>query len=237
MKVLIVNNIPREGPGILKDVLDKNSIRYDTHEFGVGKKVPNLKEYGAVFIFGGPDSANDNSKKMIEEIYYVKDLLSSNVPYFGICLGLQVMVKALGGTVKKNPIKEVGWRDPDNEIFKVQLTNKGINDAIFKDLDFEFIVFQLHGETVELTSDMSLLGTGKYCTNQIVKIGNNAYGFQSHIELSNDMFYNWIIEDDDLKKSDYTSLDFDYNNLKIKYEEIGNRIFKNFLKIANFDIK
>jgi GMP synthase-like glutamine amidotransferase len=119
----------------------------------------------------------------------------------------------------------------------VQLTEKGSNDPIFKDLDSEFIIFQLHGETVELTSDMNLLGIGKYCKNQIVKYGNNAYGFQGHIELSKDMFYNWIIEDDNLKKLDYTSLDFDYKNLKIKYEEIGNRIFKNFLKIADFKIK
>lgn len=237
MKVLIINNIPREGPGILKDILEKNSIEYDTHEFGLDKKLPNFKGYGAVFVFGGPDSANDNSKKMIEEVNFVKDSLANNIPYLGICLGLQVMVKALGGGVTKNPIKEVGWRDPDNEIFKVQLTEDGINDPIFKGVDSEFIIFQLHGETVELTSDMRLLGVGKYCTNQIVKFGNNSYGFQGHIELSKNMFYNWIIEDDDLKKLDYLSLVNDYNNLRIKYEENGNKIFKNFLKIADFEIK
>ena len=44
---------------------------------------------------------------------------------------------------------------------------------------------------------MKLLGTGKYCKNQIVKYRENAYGFQGHIELSYDMFNTWIEEDED----------------------------------------
>ena len=237
MKVLIVNNILREGPGILKDILKENSINYCVHEFGKGDAIPSPKEYGAIFVFGGPESANDKSEKMLEELTWVKNFILNKVPYFGVCLGMQVMVKALGGVVKKAPVKEVGWRDPNNEIFKINLTKAGRNDPLFQGLESELLIFQLHGETVEIPKGMKLLGEGKYCKNQIVKYGTNSYGFQGHIELSKEMFYTWIQEDDDLNKLDINLLDLDYKKIRSYYENVGTVIFNNFLKISNFQVK
>ncbi|KYC46336.1 MAG: GMP synthase (glutamine-hydrolyzing) subunit A [Candidatus Methanofastidiosum methylothiophilum] len=234
MKVLIVNNISREGPGLLKEILEENRIDYYIYDFEREKLFPSPDDYDAIFVFGGPDSANDETEKMKEEIKGVKEFLNKEVPYFGICLGLQVMVKALGGKVMKNPIKEVGWRDPQDNIFKVHLTEDGKKDPIFEGVESEFDIFQLHGETVELTSEMKLLGTGEYCKNQIVRYGKNAYGFQGHIELSSDMFYTWIREDEDLNKLDKYKLEKDYNKVRKTYESSGRKILKNFLDVSSF---
>lgn len=237
MKVLIVNNIEREGPGLLKDILEENKIESHTYYFQKDKSFPSPNGYDAIFVFGGPDSANDETEKMLEEIKGIKAFLSKGVPYFGICLGLQLMVIALGGIFKRNPIKEVGWRGPEGEIFKVHLTEKGKRDPIFKGIESEFDIFQLHGETVELKPELELLGTGKYCNNQILKYGENAYGFQGHIELSSEMFYCWIQEDEYLKKLDRSQLEKDYEKLRQKYESNGKRIIKNFLDISCFKLK
>ena len=56
------------------------------------------------------------------------------------------MVKALVGKVIKNPIKEIGWRDPDKNLFKVYLTEDGRKDPIFEGIDSEFEVFQLQAK-------------------------------------------------------------------------------------------
>lgn len=237
MKVLIVNNIAREGPGLLKDILEENRIEFYTYEFEKERTFPSPKDYDAIFVFGGPDSANDKTEKILEEIRGVKEFLDKGIPCFGICLGLQVMVKALGGKVTSNRIKEIGWRDPDKNLFKVYLTEEGKKDLIFKGIDSEFEIFQLHGETVELTRQMKVLGTGKYCKNQIVKCGENAYGFQGHIELSYDMFNTWIREDEDLKKIENSLLKADYEVVRKKYESTGKKILKNFLKLSGHELK
>lgn len=237
MKVLIVNNIPREGPGILQDILEKNNIEFDIYEYGKDFNFPLPENYEAIVVLGGPDSANDETDKIIKEIEGVKKFLEKEIPYFGICLGLQIMVKALGGKVIKNPIKEVGWRDPEDKLFKVNLTKKGINDPIFEGIKKQFTIFQLHGETISMVPEMNLLGTGKYCKNQVVKYGKYAYGFQGHIELTSDMFYDWIKEDDDLKKLDKNKLKADYHKFKKEYELNGEKILKNFLSISGFKVE
>lgn len=237
MKVLIVNNIEREGPGLLKDILEENRIEFYAYEFEKERTFPSPKDYDAIFVFGGPDSANDKTEKILEEIQGIKEFLDKGVPCFGVCLGLQVMVKALGGKVTKNQIKEIGWRDPDKNLFKVYLTEEGKEDPIFEGIDSEFEIFQLHGETVELTRQMKVLGTGKYCKNQVVKCGENAYGFQGHLELSYDMFNTWIQEDEDLKKIENSLLKADYDVVRKKYESTGNKILKNFLKLSGHELK
>ena len=237
MKVLIVNNIEREGPGLLKDILEENRIEFYAYEFEKERTFPSPKDYDAIFVFGGPDSANDKTEKILEEIQGIKEFLDKGVPCFGVCLGLQVMVKALGGKVTKNQIKEIGWRDPDKNLFKVYLTEEGKEDPIFEGIDSEFEIFQLHGETVELTRQMKVLGTGKYCKNQVVKCGENAYGFQGHIELSYDMFNTWIREDEDLKKIENSLLKADYEVVRKKYESTGKKILKNFLKLSGHELK
>ncbi|NYT03543.1 MAG: hypothetical protein GKC00_02425 [Candidatus Methanofastidiosa archaeon] len=67
MKVLIVNNIGREGPGLLEEILEENEIESYTYEYQKDKAFPSPGDYGAIFVFGGPDSANDETDKMIEE--------------------------------------------------------------------------------------------------------------------------------------------------------------------------
>jgi len=237
MKVLIVKNIARESPGLLMEILEENKIEFYIYEYEKDRVFHSPEDYGGIFVFGGPDSANDETEKMIKEINGVKEFLAKRIPYFGVCLGLQVMVKALGGNVKKNPIKEIGWRDPKERIFKVSLTDEGKKDPIFEGIGSDFDVFQLHGETVELTQQMKLLGTGEYCTNQIVKYGENAYGFQGHIELSPEIFYTWIQEDEDLARLDKFQLNKDYNKIREKYESNGKRILNNFLYVSGIKVK
>ena len=107
----------------------------------------------------------------------INEAIAAQIPYFGICLGLQLGVKAQGGKVIKSSIKEVGWRDAQNNFFTLELIHQ---DFLFDHLKFPLRIFQLHGETVELTNGMELLATGKHCKNQIVKISNNAYGIREH---------------------------------------------------------
>ena len=153
-EILIIKNISREGGGLLEEELKVRNIRHIIIDLNQGGKFPPVENYGAVVVLGSPDSANDENKKMKNQLTCINQTLVAKIPYFGIYLGLQTLIKAAGGQVVKNPIKEVGFIDPEDNFF-----------------------------TVEVTDDMKLLATGKFCRNQIVKVGFNAYGIQCHFEL------------------------------------------------------
>lgn len=231
-KILIVQNVSHEKPGLIGEILNENKLSFEVADLNKGQEFPNPKNYSAVFVFGGPSSANDQTATMNSELKQIKQILSDGIPYFGICLGLQTLVKADEGEVQRNPVKEIGFRDPKNEIFEIELSNEGKKDPIFKGIKSPMKIFHLHGETVELTSGMKLLATGRYCTNQVVKIGKNAYGFQGHLEVTESLLKEWVKKDNDLKLMDLNSLIGDYRAIKSEYEQNSKTIINNFLQIA-----
>jgi len=233
-EILIVKNMTREDQGLLEELLKDRGIGYTVVDLDQGQKFPPVENYGAVVVLGGPDSANDESEKMKSELVRISEVLSAKIPYLGICLGLQALVKASGGKVVKSPVKEVGFIGPDGSNFKVELTEDGKQDPLFEGLDHTFNVFQLHGETVELTDSMALLATGKFCRNQIVRVGSNAYGIQCHFELTPEMFKIWINEDPDLLGLGKEQLRAGFAAIQEEYTSVGRKLLANFLRIAGF---
>lgn len=231
-RVLVVKNITREGSRIIDHILDEYGIEVDHCDLNKGDEFPSLKGYSALFVLGGPDSANDETQKMQQERLRVKEALDAKIPILGICLGLQVLVKVAGGKVVKNPVKEIGFRDPNGDPFTVELTEEGKRDPFFEGLGSPLRVFQLHGEAVELTPKMTLLASGKFCKNQVVKISDIAYGTQCHFEFTRDIFACCVDEDPDLKKLNKDSLLQEFEEIHDEYVEVGRTIVKNFLKIA-----
>ncbi len=233
-KILIIKNITHEGPGLLEEILKEHGIGYTTIDLDQGQNLPPVENYGAVVVLGGPDSANDENEKMENELSRISEVITADIPYLGICLGLQTLVKAAGGKVVKSPTKEVGLIDPEGKNFRVELTDEGRKDPLFEGLDSSFKVFHLHGETVEITEEMTLLAVGQFCKNQILKVANNAYGIQCHFELTPEMFEMWISKDPDLLRLDKEQLRANFKAIHIEYTQVGRQLFKNFLRIAGF---
>ncbi len=232
MKVLVIKNISREGPGILKDSLENRKIEYDIADLEAGDTFPDPVDYNAVFVFGGPDSANDRTKKMEGELRKVRTIIENEIPYLGICLGMQVLVKAAGSRVLKSHIKEIGFKGPDGEYFNVDIPEGKENEAFLTGIKNRFKIFHLHGETVELTDDMELLASGKFCRNQIVKVGRNAYGIQGHLELTPEMLNLWLEKDPELRALDSEKIRKDFQLIEEGYRKNAENLFSNFLHIA-----
>ena len=79
---------------------------------------------------------------------------------------------------------------------------------------------------------MQLLGKGKHCQNQIVKVADSAYGVQGHFELTSRILDVWLAEDPNLQKLDAQKVHADFFEIKEEYERTADQIFTNFLKIA-----
>ncbi|HTL47940.1 MAG TPA: type 1 glutamine amidotransferase [Verrucomicrobiae bacterium] len=232
-KALLVKNITREGPGLIEGVLRELKIPFDLVDLDAGDRMPRFDGYGILIVFGGPDSANDETPKIQEELVRIRQWLDSGRPYLGICLGLQLMVKALGGEVYKNPVKELGFTDPEGKSYLVELTDEGLRDPLFvKFRERAFRVFQLHGETVKPAPGAVVLGTGKHCRHQVVRAGKNAYGIQCHFELTPALLEDWAASDPDLLSLAPGSVLSDYVRVRGEYERVGKQLMLNFFSLA-----
>jgi len=168
------------------DIANKLKIRgfdFEIRRPSLGESLPtNLNNYNAIVVFGGPMSANDDDEFMKKEIDWIEQVLQSDVPFLGICLGAQILAKHLGCKVEKNPneLSEIGF-------YKIEPTEKGIK--MFQSQD---IFYQFHTEGFELPSDCELLAKGDIFTNQAFKY-KNCYGLQFHPEVNIYLHLKWLL--------------------------------------------
>ncbi|MEI8032660.1 MAG: type 1 glutamine amidotransferase [Chlorobiaceae bacterium] len=231
--LLIIRNITHEGPGLLESALTAHGLRSRNVDLSKGESFPDPCHYSALVVLGGPQSANDDTQSMQEQLRRIRTALDAGLPYFGICLGMQALVKAAGGEVVRCQTKETGFFDPLGAGYRMELSDEGRRDPLFEGLMESIRVFQLHGETVELPpSGVELLATGGHCRIQAVRAGSNAYGLQCHAELTREMFSEWIGIDADLKKMESAELLQQFDAFRDEYSATGLKLLENFLRIA-----
>ena len=223
-----------EAAGLFSSFAAQEKIPCEIVDLYRGDAFPDVALGQAMVILGGPDSANDATPKISRELAAIRKCLGLGIPCLGICLGLQLLVKAAGGTVFKNSVKEIGFRDPSGAWFEIEKTVHGKNDALLAGIPDTFKVFQLHGETVGLAPAMQCLARGQFCENQIVKVQDRVYGIQGHVELSESMFEDWLAVDGDLCRMNKGALSRDFASVRGELERSSERIFKNFLRISGF---
>jgi GMP synthase (glutamine-hydrolysing) len=230
----IIKNITREGPGILQDILDERNIPYKIYDLNNTLHFPDLDDINSLVVLGGPDSANDETEKIKSELEFIKSALKRNLPYLGICLGMQLLVKASGGNVTKCDEQEIGFKTTSGKEYYVEVVNDTLDEPVFKNLGKKFSVFHLHGETVELPENCKLIGIGNQCKNQVVKVGTNAYGLQCHFELKREMLIQWLNEDYNLLMADTDSIYTHFMKIRHEYTKVGRTIFSNFLDLIDY---
>jgi GMP synthase-like glutamine amidotransferase len=148
-----------------------------------GDAVPTISSaYSGLVFMGGPMSVNDDLKWIPKVEALIRDAVAKDIPLLGHCLGGQLISKALGGVVSRNPVKEIGWGE-------VQVSGNDIARSWFGDIN-KFQAFHWHGETFTLPQGSSHLLSSAYCVNQAYAIGKHL-AMQCHIEMTADMIATW----------------------------------------------
>ncbi len=195
MSVLILKNISSEGPGTIEDFLRENGIPYTTVDLAT-EKFPSDDMSDTLVIMGGPMSVNESDiyPYIEKEVELVRDFIRKDKKVFGVCLGAQIIARALGSRVYRGVEKEIGWLD-------IELQEEGLRDPLMMKMavhpkagDFwkKFKVFHWHGETFDLPSGAMRLARSALYPNQAFRYGKNAYAFQFHIEVGKEMVYEWL---------------------------------------------
>ncbi|WP_152047019.1 glutamine amidotransferase [Aureimonas psammosilenae] len=181
--VLIVLHQADSTPGRVGQVLTKAGLALDIRRPVIGDSLPQtLDEHRGVVMFGGPPSANDPDPHLKAELAWLDVPLREDRPFLGICLGAQMLVKHLGGTVAPHPesLVEIGY-------YGLKPTAAG--RALMP--HWPDMVYQWHREGFDLPRDMVLLASGERFPNQAYRYGRNAFGVQFHAELTLAMLYRW----------------------------------------------
>jgi GMP synthase (glutamine-hydrolysing) len=184
-KVAIVVHQEHSRPGRVGALLEKRG--YQLHRLcpNLGCNLPkDMSDYAGVVIFGGPMSANDcgTLSGIRCELDWIPKVVEAGVPYLGLCLGAQLLTRAVGGRVGPHPDGKV-------EIGYVDIEPTEAGRAWLGPMK----VYQWHREGMTLPEGCELLATNKTYPVQGFRYGENAFGFQFHPEVTLEMKGIWTL--------------------------------------------
>lgn len=184
-RVTCFQHIDCEGPGSLWDVLKTNRVDLQVLKPFQGDPVPDHPGDGLI-VLGGPMGVYEEAQFpwMSRELEAIRRCLAQSIPVLGICLGSQMLAHAAGGQVYRGALPEVGW-------YPIEPTPSGRLDPLLLGLPEKFEALHWHGDTFALPPGAKLLASSARYQNQIFKIGSNAYGFQCHLEVTEEMVRSW----------------------------------------------
>ena len=186
MDILVLQHIACEPPGAYEDVMRERGIRIARVELDEGDALPDWKQFDAIVAMGGPMSVNDETELpwLSGEKRTIADAVRSGTPYWGACLGVQLLAASLGARVYAGPKPEVG-------LLPVALTDEALADPVFGGLPHEILTLQWHGDTFDLPEGAARLAGSPAYPNQAFRFGRSAYGVQFHLEVSPGMARDW----------------------------------------------
>jgi len=181
--VAIFRHSPGEGPGYFATFLERHDLPWKLVSIDSGEAVPATPdEFSGLAFMGGPMSVNDPLAWVDQECALIRAAVKLDLPVLGHCLGGQLMAKALGATVTRNPIREIGWGE-------VQVSESAIAREWFGGTK-SFLAFHWHGETFSLPQGAALILSSPYCAHQAFALGPHL-ALQCHVEMTQDMIEAW----------------------------------------------
>ncbi len=198
MNILIIKNTANEGPGTIEDFLKEKRIDYTVADFygcdATEDSIPDVSRFTHLVIMGGPMAVyeSEGAPFLHFEVAMIRSFILNNKPVLGICLGAQMIAKALKAEVYAGGTEEIGWD-------RVEIITEGMEDPVFSTISVNSEpyaeVFQWHGDTFDLPGKAVRLSSSKIYPNQAFRYKDNVYALQFHIEVRPDMIREWFTDE------------------------------------------
>ena len=187
-RLLVFQHVSFEILGTLHPLLKTRGFRIRYANFGRHPHAqPEIARYNGLVVLGGPMNVDDLERHphLAVEVELIQQAIEQGLPVLGICLGAQLIAKALGAPVHANGGKEIGW-------YEVSPTPAAKDDPLFGAFGEGEKIFQWHSDIFALPTGAVQLATSRTCHHQAFRYGTNVYGLQFHLEVDERLIERWL---------------------------------------------
>lgn len=187
-RILVFQHVAAEPLGTLDPLIRRRGHRIRFVNFDRDPDArPDVDRYKGLVVLGGPMNVEDQGERphLRTELAAIERMLELGRPVLGICLGAQLLAHALGAPVRRHPDPEIGW-------YPLHATAAGRTDQVLAPLGETAPVFQWHGCHFEVPRTATHLARSDACEQQAFRWGDNAYGFQFHLEMDQPLIERWL---------------------------------------------
>jgi GMP synthase (glutamine-hydrolysing) len=187
-RLLVCQHVAAEPLGTLDPLIRRRGHRMRFVNFSRDPDArPSLERYRGLIVLGGPMNVDEQARHphLKTELALIEQALTEGKPVLGICLGAQLLAHVLGAPVRRHRCPEIGW-------YRLETTEHGRRDPVLEPLGDALPVFQWHGRTFDLPSEAVHLAQTQTCANQAFRWGEDAYGFQFHLEMDEALIERWL---------------------------------------------
>ncbi|HYG87225.1 MAG TPA: glutamine amidotransferase [Azospirillum sp.] len=184
-----IRHVHFEDLGSVQPVLEARGYRVHTYDVGLDPLwTLDPVRTDLIVVLGGPIGAYQEELYpfLADEIRLLEARLAARRPTLGICLGAQLMARALGARVYPGPGPEIGFAP-------IALTDAGRGSCLAPFGEEGATVLHWHGDTFDLLDGAVRLASTAVCENQAFALGPNALGLQFHPEVRRHGFERWLV--------------------------------------------
>jgi GMP synthase (glutamine-hydrolysing) len=185
--ILVLQHAGCEPPGAYEDELRERGIPFHRVLLDESpEEIPDWRAFAAIVVMGGAMGAYEDERYpwLTAEKRLIAEAVAAGVPYWGVCLGAQLLAASLGAKVKTGKGPELG-------VLPVHLTPEAAGDPVFATAPESFPTLQWHGDTYELPEGATQLARSAMFEQQAFAIGR-AYALQFHLEVDSALAEEWM---------------------------------------------
>jgi GMP synthase-like glutamine amidotransferase len=185
--IAIFQHDPINFPAHFGDFLQQQGLPIRHIRLDLGEEVPvSAAEFSGLGFMGGVMSVNDEHIHpfLSEEFRIIREADQLGVPVIGHCLGGQLISKALGGRVSRNPVREIGWH-------ALERVPGAVADEWLPDSQEKLMAMHWHSETFSLPTEAKLILRSAYCEHQAFVL-RKCLALQAHVEVTDTVIDTWL---------------------------------------------
>ena len=229
--VLLIGHDDWETFGVAPGTLEEDGLPWIGHLSHTGRPLPDLSEISGLVIYGGVMNVHMTHEYpfLDAERRHVRAAVEAGIPYLGICLGGQMLARALDHAVYPAGVREIGFN-------VLHPTPEAADDPLFSVFADGDPVFHWHEDTFDLPEAATLLATGDDVRSQAFRYGEMAWGTQFHFEVDRAEIDLWlkIAGDDEVRSWGKTSEEIraEADRLIDAHEARARTLFRRFWELV-----